>query len=223
MCNIGFCSAEKFHNHMTTERFKHITQRWILRNVEVSEDLDVETSKGQKRCKWKCLSCPLITTSHEDMLKHLEQEAGHKDHVPAFCCLYCAQHHHTRHGLHQHMKEHWTITRPQISHSVCVSVSVENLNCHSSNDNPHDAARRVRHMIAQDTETGATLPVYSGHDFEIGCSSILSHFVIRLLIITSVHPHSRGIVLIKEASRRCFEYEISEREHFNSLMFPHNR
>lgn len=136
---------------MEVEHPKYITPRWVLRNVEAPSD--------ESRV-WTCRSCRLVFESPEDILLHMAHKAYHRSHIPAFCCLHCAEAHHTQDGVEKHMEKHSTITRPQKSTTVCISVAIADT--HLSHQNYHDTARRHRHMIAQDPQTGATLPVYSG-------------------------------------------------------------
>lgn len=151
-CELGFCSIAKFEVHVWSTHYSDIAPRWILRNVE---------APNSEHTGWKCRICPLDTFAYDKLLQHLENKADHSSHVPAFCCLYCAEAHHTRDGLEKHMEKHSTITSPQLSLNVCVRI--KHLDTFASNRNAQDAARLARHMIAQDSETGATLAVYSGH------------------------------------------------------------
>lgn len=152
---------------MQADHPSHAASRWILRDVEAPTD---------EEPWWKCRACPYTAFSHKDMLDHKEGP-HHKKHHAAFCCLYCAEAHHTRDGLKEHTKKHLKITDLQHSPSVCIIV--KRLERYSASHNPHDEARRARRMIAQDLETGATLPVYSGGDLgEINRLSVLLCLVI---------------------------------------------
>lgn len=165
VCPRYFCSISEFKAHLWLAHCSGIVPRWILRNVE---------APNTKNTGWKCRFCPLDTFVYDKLLHHVESKADYPSHLPAFCCLYCAEAHHTRQDLEKHLEKHSTITSPQ--ESLNVSVGVKDVELFSFHHNVYDAARLVRHLIAQDTETGATMPVFSGHQLgEIYCPFNLLH------------------------------------------------
>lgn len=151
------------------------------------------------------------------MLQHLEHHIHDDIHSAAFCCLYCAARHHTTAGLEEHAKVHSTEMNVMKSTEVCVGTH----DVKSPPEDHHlDSIRRHGHLISQDPESGATLPVYRGRALgDIRSSSALKDVKI-LMLIRSVYrsqPGDAGLLLLSNACGCPNDHPASNDESYSSV------
>lgn len=170
---------------------------WILRGVNPPTD-------GHH--SWACGSCPHTTQSSEDMIQHLDHYGNDIGHIAAFSCLYCAESHHTKAGLQEHLKLHSTDRNFQESSEVCIGVA-------SRSDDP-ESARRQGAVIAQNAISGTTLHVYQGESLgEIHCLSALTDSAILLLIFSGYQLPQHGGILLLGFAWVCPDCRFGSNDH----------
>lgn len=133
---------------MQADHFQQIAPRWILCGVQPPQPW---------QSYWTCLLCRSEISTFQKLIFHLEH-CGKRHHILPFCCLHCAEAHHSIDALTKHTKNHLPSNAREHSMDVCIFIDGGH---HQSKTLGHyDEARDQGQLMAQDIESGEILPVY---------------------------------------------------------------